>query len=85
MFAKKKKHLYWAQLLLGFGLLFLGLDFMKESVDAIKHSFDLTQYADMNLWMFGLLGIVLTAVVQSSSAVGVITLAALSSQIISFE
>jgi hypothetical protein len=41
---------------------------MKESVEAIKASFDIAQYADMSLWKFGVLGIVVTLVIQSSGA-----------------
>ena len=58
---------------------------MKESVDALKATFDLAAYKHLSLRAFGLLGIVVTIVIQSSSAVGVLTLAALSSQIITFE
>ncbi len=84
IFVKDPKWVNWAKLFVWFGLLFLWLDFMKESVDAIKASFDLSAYKDLNLWAFGLLGAVVTAVIQSSSAVWVMTLAALSSSIITF-
>lgn len=73
-----------ARLLLWFGLLFLGLDFMKESVDAITATFDLTAYKDMSLWGFGALGIVVTLVIQSSGALWVMALAALDGWIITF-
>lgn len=74
----------WAKLFIGFWLLFLWLDFMKESVEAIKASFDLAAYKDLNLWLFGLLWVVVTAVIQSSSAVWVMTLIALSEGLIGF-
>ena len=73
-----------AKLFVWFGLLFLGLDFMKDSMDAIKASFDLTQYADMSLWKFGILGVIVTLVIQSSGALWVMTLAALDGGLISF-
>lgn len=54
----------------------------KENIDVMKTTFDLSQYADMSLWIFGLIGMIITAIVHSSGAVGVMTLAALSSGII---
>ena len=69
---------------MAFGLLFLGLDFMKESVDALKSSFSLADYVGVSLPWFFVLGIVVTAIIQSSSAVGVMTLAALAGGVISF-
>lgn len=84
IFVKDKKKIAWAKLLVWFWLLFLWLDFMKESVDAIKATFDLEAYKHLSLWAFGLLWAVVTAVIQSSSAVWVMTLAALSSGIITF-
>lgn len=57
---------------------------MKESVDALRDSFDLAKYGHLSLRSFGVLWIVVTAVVQSSSAVWVMTLAALNAGIITF-
>ena len=51
----------------------------------MSHVFDFGKYKDMNIWIFGIIGMIITALVQSSGAVGVMTLAALSSQIITFE
>ncbi len=76
---------YRAKLLVGFGLFFLGIDFLKENVEVMSQVFDFGQYKDMNLWIFGIIGMIITALVQSSGAVGVMTLAALSSSIITFE
>jgi len=84
IFNLSEKKEQWAKLLVGFGLLFLGLDFMKESVDAIKASFDLVQYADMALWKFGILWIIVTLVIQSSGALWIMALAALDAGIITF-
>ncbi len=82
----QSKHLgYRAKWLIGFGLFFLGIGMFKENIDAMKTVFDLSQYADMNLWVFGLIGMIVTAIVHSSGAVGVMTMAALSSNIIWFE
>jgi phosphate:Na+ symporter len=57
---------------------------MKDSVDVIKNTFSISQYAGMSLPAFFLIGTLVTAVIQSSSAVGVMTLAAVSAGIISF-
>lgn len=72
------------QLLFGFGLLFLGLDFMKESISAAANAFDLRPYAAYNRFFFFGIGVVLTAVVQSSSAAMAIVLTAVFSNIITF-
>ncbi|WP_029037523.1 Na/Pi cotransporter family protein [Salinimicrobium xinjiangense] len=69
-------------LLVGFGLLFLGLDFMKVSIENIAAQIDLSQFADYGLWIFLLLGILITALIQSSSAVIVIILSALNADLI---
>jgi phosphate:Na+ symporter len=63
----------------------LGIDFLKENVEVMSQVFNFEQYKDMNLWIFGIIGMIITALVQSSGAVGVMTLAALSSNIITFE
>ncbi|AKH33157.1 Na+/Pi-cotransporter [candidate division SR1 bacterium Aalborg_AAW-1] len=81
----KKYRGYWAKLLIGFGLFFLGIDFLKENVEVMSQVFNFEQYKDMSIWIFGLIGMIVTAMVQSSGAVGVMTLAALSSGIITFE
>ena len=85
VFLEDKKYVARAKLLLWFGFLFLGLSFMKDSVDSVKEAFDIAQYADVSLWMFWLIWVLLTVVIQSSSAVWLITLIALSQWIISFE
>ena len=76
---------YRAKLLIWFWLFFLGIDFLKENVEVMSQVFNFEQYKDMNLWIFGIIGMIITALVQSSWAVGVMTLAALSSNIITFE
>lgn len=73
-----------ARLLLGFGFLFLGLDYMKGSVETLATGFDLSQLPDYGLWVYILVGIALTALMQSSSASIAIALAGLHSGLISF-
>jgi len=69
-------------LLVGFGLLFLGLDFMKVSVENIAGEIDLTFFASYGLGAFLLLGLVITGLIQSSSAMIVIILSALNAGLV---
>lgn len=71
-------------LLISFGFLFLGLDYMKTSVAYLADNFDLAVIANYRPWVFLVVGFVFTAIVQSSSAAMVITLSALASGIIPF-
>ncbi len=71
MFAKKPKYKHIAEILIGFGILFTGMDFMK---DAVKPLAEYQGFTDM-LLSFGhhpllgvLMGFAITAIVQSSSA-----------------
>lgn len=66
----------------GFGLLFLGLDFMKVSIEEVADQIDLRAFHAYGLWVYLLLGIVITALIQSSSAMIVIVLSAMSADII---
>ncbi len=70
-------------ILFGFGLLFLGLDFMNASVESFARSFDFQQFRDYGLFFFFLLGIFLSALMQSSSLANALTLSALHAGIIS--
>lgn len=71
MFSNKPKHKHIAEILIGFGILFTGMDFMK---DAVKPLPGYQGFTDM-LLSFGhhpilgvLMGFAITAIVQSSSA-----------------
>ncbi|MGY6522981.1 MAG: Na/Pi cotransporter family protein [Mongoliitalea sp.] len=66
----------------GFGLLFLGLDFMKTAIEEIADQIDLSTFHAYGLWIYLLLGVVITALIQSSSAMMVIILSAMSASII---
>lgn len=72
----------------GFGLLFLGIDLLQHGMAGMAEHFDLTQRAAPGfldrLLMVGI-GVLLTVVVQSSSAAMATTLAAVSSQAITLE
>ena len=73
-----------SKLLVAFGFLFHGLDFMKTSVEAFAGSIDLSLLPNLGLWIYVLAGIILTALMQSSSATIAIILTALFSGIIDF-
>lgn len=68
--------------LMGFGLIFLGIDFMKDAVEQVTNNVDLLQYKHLGLWIFIVLGMVITALIQSSTAMNVIVLSALFGNII---
>lgn len=73
------------RLLIGFGFLFLGLDYMKTSVESFSQNFNPGQFKDLALWMCLIIGTVITALMQASAATIAITLAALNSQLMTFE
>ncbi|MCI5124257.1 MAG: Na/Pi cotransporter family protein [Candidatus Electrothrix sp. AR5] len=73
------------RLLIGFGFLFLGLDFMKTSVEAYAQHIDLTLLAEYGAWVYLLFGIIMTALMQSSSASIAVILTGISSGLIDFE
>ncbi|SHN29591.1 phosphate:Na+ symporter [Cyclobacterium lianum] len=68
--------------LLGFGLLFLGLDYMKLAIEDFAATVDLSAYNHYGLWLYLIAGIFITAMIQSSSALIVIVLSALNAQLI---
>ncbi len=71
----------WGEVLVGFGILFLGLDFMKDSVQQLRESETILSWmastrADMFVWRLAAVGVgaLVTLIVQSSSATMVITM-----------
>lgn len=70
------------QLGLGIGLLLLALQFMKGAVDDLGTVFTPDMLSGYALWQYALFGIVASALVQSSSAVMVITLSAINAGMI---
>jgi len=84
LFGKRKTVKYLSMFLLGFGLLFIGLSFMKTAMEAQVQTFDFKAYAHMSLAVFLLIGFVITLLVQSSSVTMALTLSALHSGAIEF-
>ena len=85
VFRNKKRIYQVSKFCMGFGLLFLGLDFMKESMDSLIREFDFTPYLNYNRIVFVLIGFVITALIQTSAATVVIVLSALYAKIIPIE
>jgi len=85
VFGSSSKLFQGSRLLIGFGFLFLGLAFMKTSVENYAQHIDLSAIADYGLWLYLLAGIVITALMQSSSASIAIVLTGLNSGLIDFE
>ncbi|MFN3300563.1 MAG: Na/Pi symporter, partial [Sediminibacterium sp.] len=83
---KQKKLIYQIALFcMGLGMLFLGLQFMKQSMDAMMTQFDFTPYLSYPRLVFLFLGFIITAIVQTSSATVVVVLTALYAHVIPIE
>lgn len=67
-----------SKFIFGFGLLLFGLGFMKSGMEGVVSLIDITAYTQYGVFYFFLLGIIVTAIIQSSSAMMAITLSALS-------
>jgi len=80
----KKKYESIFQIVLGIGLLFLGLSFMKTSVEGLANSIDIASIPNYGLWLYFLLGLIITAIMQASSATVAIILTALNAKLIGF-
>ena len=81
MFSSKSNIKAWSEVLIGFALLFMGLDALKGSVPNLKENTEflafLSNYANMGILstiIFIGVGTILTLVVQSSSAAMALTL-----------
>lgn len=80
-FVKKEQVKKWGVFIIGFSILFIGLQFLKDAVPDIKENPQilefLTSYTDLGFWsvlLFLMIGTVLTVIIQSSSATMAITL-----------
>ncbi len=92
LFMKKSVYTNWGEFLIGFALLFLGLDYLNHSVPDLQANpavFDaLRRWSDMGFWsvlVFAVVGMVLTMVVQASSATFAIALIMCSKGWITFD
>ena len=80
-----EKYANISKLVVGFGFLFMGLDYMKVSMETFTKTLDITVLSDYGIFTYLGAGILLTAVMQSSSATIAIVLTALNLKIISFD
>jgi len=83
-FNNRKNITYISYFLLGFGLLFLGLSFMKTAMEVHVQAFDFTTYASLPLIVFLGIGFLITLTVQSSSVTMALTLSAIHAGAIGF-
>src|SRR5690606_6394147 len=81
LFVKKEQLKHLAEFIIGFGILFIGLDFLKDSVPDIKSNPQILEFLNhytnsgyLSILLFIFIGTILTVVVQSSSASTAITL-----------
>ncbi len=91
-FSKNGLRKSWGEFIIGFAILFIGLQFLKESVPDIKSNPEalnfLKSFADLGYWsvlIFVMVGTLLTIVIQSSSATMALTLVMCYNGLISFE
>jgi len=87
-FQKKETLKGVGNVLAGLGFFFLGIHFMKEGFDVFKEYIDLTQYAIPGFWgivVYTGIGIIITTILQSSSATLALILTALAAGQIEYE
>ncbi|MDD4559055.1 MAG: Na/Pi cotransporter family protein, partial [bacterium] len=92
IFSKKGSYKSYGEFIIGFALLFLGLDFMKDSVPDLQNNpgmleflTQFTQPGFSSVFIFFIVGAALTVIVQSSAATMTITLVMVAKGWISFE
>ena len=92
MFAKKASLRSLSEVFIGFALLFLGLDALKNSVPDLNQNpefltflSNFTDYGVLSTLVFVAVGTIITIIVQSSSAAMALTLTLLFNEVITFE
>lgn len=92
LFSSKTRIKSWGEVIIGFSLLFMGLDFLKNSVPDIKSNPEILQFLTdytnlgfLSTLIFVLIGTLLTVVIQSSSATMTLTLIMANQGWISFD
>jgi phosphate:Na+ symporter len=85
LLARSPKYVNISKFLVAFGFLFMGLDFMKTSVEDISGLIDPAAFAGYGIVVFALVGMFLTAIMQSSSATIAIVLTMLFTGVIEFQ
>lgn len=92
LFSNKRSRKSWGELIIGFALLFIGLEFLKNSMPNLNENPEmltfLQEYTDLgyvSYFLFMLIGTALTILIQSSSATMALTLVMCSNGWISYE
>jgi len=85
IFLKSERWSNLSKLLMGFSLMFLGLEYMRDGISVLATQIDFARYGAAPLVLFLLIGFVLTAAIQSSSASMMIFLSALAAGLITLE
>ncbi len=92
LFSRRERFRYMAEFVVGFGILFIGLQFLKEAVpdlkenpEALEFIRNFTDRGFISTLIFVLIGTILTIIVQSSSASSTITLIMVAKGWIPFE
>jgi len=87
MVAKKRRVKSFAEVIIGFGILFIGMDIMKTAIEPLQSNPQFTGLmTKFSNPIFGILvGFVMTAILQSSSATTGILIAVAATGVISFD
>ncbi|MDD3962681.1 MAG: Na/Pi cotransporter family protein [Bacteroidales bacterium] len=92
MFSKRGKRKAWGEFVLGFAILFLGLRFLKDSVPDVQSNpefftflADFSNLGYLSIFIFVMIGTLLTVIIQSSSATMALTLVLCYNGVIPFE
>jgi phosphate:Na+ symporter len=92
IFSKNRKWSNWGAVLIGFAIIFIGLDFLKGSTPDINNNPQLLEFLSRfsdwgyaSILIYLLIGTILTVVIQSSSAVMALTLVMCFNGWLSFE
>ena len=85
MSGKRKQFIPIAYFLLGFGLLFLSIHLMKNSMESVVQTFKIEEYINSSPYLFLLIGFLITLLMQSSSVTMAIVLTAIHGGILPLE
>ena len=81
-FSRSSSSVILSKFFLSFGMIFLAFSFMKEWLGFLTDSIDLSEYLKMSPWIFFLIWLWLTMLIQSWSLVFIISLALVSAGIL---
>ncbi|RXJ70110.1 sodium:pantothenate symporter [Halarcobacter ebronensis] len=79
-FSKNSTYAGFGNILLGLGFIFLGISYMKDGFDTLKDAIDLAKYSIggiLGIFIYFLIGIIATIIIQSSGATMAIIITAL--------